>query len=275
MNRHEDFNKLCIHTATTKPWTLEEAVSMYSSSGVKGITVWRDALEGKDPGDAGAMIRDAGLSVVSLCRGGFFPAANSSERRKAIDENKRVIDEAHLLGAPLVVLVCGAYPGQSLPESRKQVAEGIQAVIDHAASNKIRIGIEPLHPMYADTRSAVNTVKQANDMVQHLGSEWVGVVIDVYHVWWDDALEEEIQRCGLMNKLFAFHISDWKTPTNDLLNDRGIMGEGCIPIRLIRSWMEASGFQSFHEVEIFSIIRWNQNQDRYLQEILDAYVKYT
>src|SRR5882724_1998282 len=156
-----DLSRLCIHTITTKPWALEEAVRRYSTVGVKGITVWRQALEGRDVAASGRMIRDHGLTIVSLCRGGFFPSATAQGRQLAIDENKRCIEQAATLGAPLIVLVCGAVPGQSLVESRKQITEGIAALVPFAAAAKVKLGIEPLHPMYADDRSAINTLAQA------------------------------------------------------------------------------------------------------------------
>jgi sugar phosphate isomerase/epimerase len=270
-----DLSRLCIHTITTKPWGLEEAVGNYSKAGVSGITVWRDVLDNRNISDAGNLIRNSGLEVVSLCRGGFFPALTVEGRKEAVQSNMRLIDEAAELGAPLIVLVCGAVPGIPLEESRKQIADGISEILPHAESNRVRLGIEPLHPMYADCRSAINTLAQANSLCEALGSEYLGVAVDVYHLWWDPALKDEIRRCGESKKLFAFHISDWRTPTADLLNDRGLMGEGCIPIRDIRGWVEEAGFEGYNEVEIFSLIRWAQDQKEYLSLITKAYLKHS
>jgi sugar phosphate isomerase/epimerase len=264
-------DRLCIHTITTKPWAIETAVTKFAAVRVKGITVWRDALAGRDIAHTGRFIRDQGLSIVSLCRGGFFPGKNSIDRQKAIDDNHRAIAEAHALGAPLIVLVCGAVPGQSLVESRQQIVDGIAALLPECEATGVKLAIEPLHPMYADNRSAVNTLAQANDMVETLKSPFVGVAADVYHLWWDPALETEIARCGRLNALFAYHVCDWRTPTVDLLNDRGLMGEGGIPLRQIRSWVEATGFKGFNEVEVFSTRLWAMDQDEYLARIVRAY----
>jgi len=270
-----ELSQLCIHTITTKPWDIGKAAKHFSTEGIGGITVWRDALNGKDIQQTGRMLRDLNLKIVSLCRGGFFPHTGHTERRVAIDDNKKAIDEAAELGAPLIVLVCGAHPGQSLEESRKQIAEGIEAIIPYAKDANIKLAIEPLHPMYADTRSAINTLGQANDMAEHLNSPIVGVAIDVYHLWWDPALKYEIARCGSNNHIFAFHICDWKTPTSDLLLDRGLMGEGCINIKEIRGWVEEAGFDGFHEVEIFSKKYWEEDQSVFLHKIKQAYLQYS
>ena len=217
------------------------------------------------------MLRDKGLGVVSLVRGGFFASVDQRKRMEAIEENRRALEQAAAVNAPLLVLVCGSDPGQPLEYSRKQIREGIEALLPLAGELGVKLGIEPLHPMYADTRSALNTLKQANDMVEEIGSELVGVVVDVYHLWWDPGLEAQIRRCGELDRLFAFHICDWKVPTEDMLNDREIMGRGCIPLAKIRRWVEAAGFQGPMEVEIFSTHHWSRDQDSYLEEIIEAY----
>lgn len=268
----QDLSKLCVHTITTRPWAIEEAIVNYSKRGVKGITVWRDALHNRNARNVGRMIADEGLSIVSLCRGGFFPSVDGEKRKLAFQDNKKAIDDAYELGANLVVLVCGADPRQSLEDSRGQIRDGIAALIPHAASAGVRLAIEPLHPMYADSRSAINLMSQANDLVEEFRSPWVGVAVDVYHVWWDPNLESEIARCGRNKGVFAFHICDWLSPTSDLLNDRGIMGHGCIPIRRIREWVRKTGFEGFDEVEIFSTTHWKQDQSEYLDQIVDAYI---
>ena len=272
---HTDISKLCIHTITTKPWKIEEAAKNFSAAGVKGITVWRDALEGRNIKQTGKMLLDHDLTIVSLCRGGFFPAKDFNKRKLAIEDNRKAIEEAAQLGTQMLVLVCGADPSQDLEESRKQIRDGIVEIIPEAAAAGVKLAIEPLHPMYADTRSAINTLKQANDIAEELNSPWVGVAIDVYHVWWDPSLEKEIKRCGEKGNLMAFHICDWKVPTTDFLLDRGLMGEGCIPIKRIRSWVEAAGFTGFNEVEIFSNAYWKEDQSGVLKKIIKAYKEHS
>ncbi len=266
-----DLSQLCIHTITTKPLSIEEAAKNYSEEGVKGITVWRDALANRNIRQTGQLLRDHGLNIVSLCRGGFFPNKEKEKRKAAIDDNLKAIDEAAELGASLIVLVCGADSSQPLEDSRKQIKEGIETILPAAVAANIKLAIEPLHPMYADTRSAINTLAQANDMATQINSPFVGVAVDVYHLWWDPFLQQEIKRCGENNHLFAFHICDWNSPTTDMLLDRGLMGDGCIPVNKIRSWVEDAGFDGFYEVEIFSNKYWQQDQTHFLKKIIKAY----
>jgi len=258
-------------TPTTKPWPLARAISGYRAAGVQGITVWRDALQPQGVAESARWLRDSGLTVVSLCRGGFFPARDPGERQRALDDNRRALDEAAVLGAPLVVLVCGAVPGQPLAESRRQIAAGIQAIEPHARALGIRLGIEPLHPMYAAERSAVNTLGQARALCDALASPQVGVVVDVYHCWWDPELEAEIALLGAAGRLFAFHLCDWRVDTRHLLTDRGLMGEGCIDLPRIRACMQAAGFSGWNEVEIFSSERWALAQEVWLAQVVRAY----
>lgn len=271
----EDFSKLCLHTFTNKPWNLSQCIDNYSKAGIKGISIWRNVLEGQNLKTVKRQLDEADLSIVSLARGGFFPSVNASERALAIEDNKKLIEEAAILGAPLIVLVCGSDGRQSLETSREQIQEGIENLLPFATETNVKLAIEPLHPMYAGDKSAVNTLAQANDMVEAINSPQVGVAIDVYHVWWDPNLELEIRRCGQNNSLFAFHICDWNVPTLDFLTDRGLMGDGCIPIRKIRSWVEEAGFSGFNEVEIFSDKYWAMDQKEYLDKIKLAYLKHS
>lgn len=266
-----DLSRLCIHTITTRPLNVFEAIKKYSEMGISGITLWRDSYSGHKLSEVRKQIEECGLTPVSVCRGGFFPSVSEAVRKDSVTVNIAAIHEAAELGAPMVVLVCGADPRQSLETSRDQIRQGIEAILPEAEKSGIKLAIEPLHPVYADTRSAINTMKQANNMADFFDSPLVGVAVDVYHVWWDPELQMEIGRCGERNRLFAFHICDWKSPTEDILNDRGIMGEGCIDIPRIRGWMESAGFDGHHEVEIFSDRYWKSDQDEYLKNIVSAY----
>ena len=271
----DNFSKLCVHTQTTKPWTIEECISHFSAAGIKGISIWRHLLEGKDLKSIKAMLDAHQMEVVSLVRGGFFPAVDAEQRDLALEDNRLAIDQAAALGAPLVVLVCGADPRQSLEISLQQIQKGITALIPHAQNNGVKLAIEPLHPMYAGDKSALVSLGQANDMCEAIASPWVGIAIDVYHLWWDNELKNEIIRCGKNKNILAFHVCDWRVPTIDFLTDRGLMGEGCIPVRQIRMWLEEAGFDGYNEVEVFSERLWAQDQKLYLEDIKKSYLNYT
>jgi len=275
ISKIEDFSRLCVHTLTTKPWDIETCVRNYSEAGIKGITIWRNVLENKNLADVKHLLDDYGMEVVSLARGGFFPSVDSGKREMAIEDNLFAIEQAASIGGPMIVLVCGADGGQSLEKSREQIAEGIVRILPAAQSAGVKLAIEPLHPMYAGDRSAINTLRQANDMAETIHSEWVGVAVDVYHLWWDPSLRAEIMRCAAHKNLLAFHVCDWNVPTTDFLNDRGLMGDGCINVPEIRSWVEEAGFTGYNEVEIFSDKYWATDQKAYLEKIKHAYLTKT
>lgn len=270
-----DYSKLCVHTLTTKPWNLRQCVENYSAAGIHGITIWRNVLEGQNLKESKKLLDDFGMNVVSIARGGFFPSVEKEKRQAAIDDNLFCIDQATAVGAPVIVLVCGADGRQPLDKSRDQIREGILKILPQAKAAGVKLAIEPLHPMYAGDRSAINTLAQANQMAEEINSEFVGIAVDVYHLWWDNNLQQEIIRCGKNGKLFAFHVCDWNVPTTDFLNDRGLMGDGCIPVKQIREWVEETSFSGYNEVEIFSNKYWAANQNEYLEKIKNAYLKFT
>lgn len=260
-----DLSRCAPHTITCKPWSLAECCEKFAAAGCGGISVWRDAIDAIGLDEAAKIVRDSGLKVPALVRGGFFHEAD------AVEVNRACLDEAAAIGAEMVVLVVGARPGLPLAEARKQVAEGMAKVLPHAEANGVKLAIEPLHPMYADTRSCVNRMKEATDIAEALGHPLVGVAADVYHIWWDPDLDAEIARCGRLGRLFGFHECDWRVPTRDFLLDRGVVGEGCIDVRGIRETVEAAGFAGLHEIEIFSTEGWDLPQDDWLARVLAGY----
>ncbi|MBX4866272.1 sugar phosphate isomerase/epimerase [Rhizobium bangladeshense] len=234
-----------------------EAVDICLKHGITSIAPWRDQVAKAGLNEAVRIVNSNGIKLTGLCRGGFFPAANGADWQKNLDDNRRAIDEAAAFAADCLVLVVGGLPGASkdLVAARQMVLDGIAAVLPHAQAAGVKLAIEPLHPMYAADRACVNTLGQALDMCDELGTD-VGVAIDVYHVWWDPDLANQIARAGRMKRIFAHHICDWLAPTKDMLLDRGMMGDGVIDLIGIRRMIEAAGFFGAQEVEIFSSENW-------------------
>lgn len=242
---------LSLNTATVKAqWTLAQAIDGCARHGVRGIAPWRDKLAEMGLQQAAKSIRANGLTVTGLCRGGFFTA------KDWLDDNRRAIEEAHVLGARCLVLVVGGLaPGsKDLIHSRERIRECISIILPEARQAGVPLAIEPLHPMQAADRACVNTLEQALDICDALG-DGIGVAVDVYHVWWDPKLEQQIRRAG-RKRILGYHICDWLVPTRDLLNDRGMMGDGVIDLPRVRGWLEGAGYTGFHEVEIFSELDW-------------------
>ncbi|MDH4093858.1 MAG: sugar phosphate isomerase/epimerase [Betaproteobacteria bacterium] len=262
-----DAAKLSLNTATTRAqWGLAQAIDGCARHGIRGIAPWRDQLAAMGVQEAARAIKANGLAVTGLCRGGFFTAKDWR------DDNRRAIEEAHALGAQCLVLVVGGLPqgSKDLAGARQQVADGIAAILPEASKAGVPLAIEPLHPMQAAERACINTLEQALDLCDALG-EGVGVAVDVYHVWWDPKLAQQIARAG-RERLLAYHICDWLVPTRDLLNDRGMMGDGVIDLPRIRGWMEGAGYAGFHEVEIFSTLDWwRRDADEVLATCLECH----
>ena len=243
--------ELSLNTATVrKQWNLAQMIDGCARHGIRGIAPWRDQVAQMGLSNAKKAIQEKNLVVTGLCRGGFFTAKDWR------DDNRRAIEEAHELGAQCLVLVVGGLPpgSKDLIGARNQVRDGIAAILPEARAAGVPLAIEPLHPMQVAERACINTLEQALNLCDILG-EGLGVAVDVYHVWWDPKLQSQIERAG-KQRLLAYHVCDWLSPTRDLFNDRGMMGDGVIDLRRIRSWVEAAGYRGFQEVEIFSELDW-------------------
>ncbi|MBV6656793.1 MAG: sugar phosphate isomerase/epimerase [Devosiaceae bacterium] len=252
--------QLSLNTATVRAqWNLAQCVDGCVRHGIGGIAPWRDKLHEAGVSEGARMIADAGLAVSGLCRGGWY-TAEGALTDAVLDDNKRAVDEAVAIGAACLVMVVGglAEGSKDIAAARAMVEDGLGQTLEYARGAGMPIAIEPLHPMYAADRACVNTMRQALDLCDALdpdASGALGVACDVYHVWWDPELPDQINRAGA-SRLLAFHICDWLVPTRDLLLDRGMMGDGVIDIAGIRSQVEAAGFSGLNEVEIFSAETW-------------------
>ncbi|AEG93475.1 sugar phosphate isomerase/epimerase family protein [Ramlibacter tataouinensis] len=285
----QDHRWLSINTATVRKsrgqdLPLPDTIEACARRGIRAISPWRDQVAAAGLANVSRLVRAHGLQLSGYCRGGMFTTTDGAGLRAARDDNRRAVDEACELGAACLVLVVGALPGalqgkaahKDVALARSQVRDGIAELLEYARQARMPLAIEPLHPMYAADRACVNTMEQALDLCEALdpmrsahgerGAAALGVAVDVYHVWWDPKLEAQIARAG-RERLLAFHVCDWLTPTTDLLNDRGMMGDGVIDIPRIRGWVEAQGFAGYSEVEIFSTGNWWQREHG---EVLDT-----
>ena len=251
----DDLRWLAINSATIKSWPLDQQIEGCARAGITGIAPWRYGLADLGVGRARELLRTHGMTVTCLCRGGMFTAADGAGRKAAIDDNRRAVDEAAEIGARCLVLVAGGLPpgSKDIIGAREQIRDGIAAMLPHARTANMPLAIEPLHPMTAADRCLINTLDQALDLCDELGAG-AGVVVDVYHLWWDPALNGAIDRAR--GRILTYHVCDWLVPTIDLLEDRGMMGDGIIDLRGIRAMVEAAGYAGHCDVEIFSAHNW-------------------
>jgi sugar phosphate isomerase/epimerase len=262
---------LSLNLATVRrQWSLREAVEACARFGFEGVAPWRDQVVAAGPTEAARLFKANGMRVTGYCRGGLFPAADAAGRQAAIDDNKRMIDEAATIAAEGIVVIGGGLPkgSRDLAGARGMFADGLSAVLPHARACKVPLALEPLHPMYAADRGCVSTLAEMLDLCDALG-DGVGVAVDVYHVWWDPMLAQQIARAG--RRIIAHHICDWLVPTRDILNDRGMMGDGVIDLPAIRTMIEAAGYRGVQEVEIFSNEWWNRPGDDVLKTIVGRF----
>lgn len=264
-----DLEKCAVHTRTNKPWSLVQCCEAYAKRGIGGVSVWDDAYAGIGADEARRIIDGSGLGVPALVRGGFFTSLEEKVRTESLDHNRKLLDDAAELGADMLVLVVGATPGLPLAEARAQVIDGISHLLPHAEQTGVKLAIEPLHPMYADNKSCISRITEARTVADAIDHPLLGLALDVYHIWWDPDLEDEIASVGSSNRIFGFHVCDWKLDTNHLLTDRGLMGDGVIDVRGIRSMVESAGFDGWNEVEVFSERYWAMDQDAYLDLIVE------
>ena len=265
-----DRSRLSLNQITVKQWSLAQAIEGCARHDIGYISIWRDKLAEQPIPQTVRQLRDAGIKVSSFCRGGFFSAPTAAARAEKIEDNRRAIEECAAIGGHVMPLVCGPAYGQSLEEARVAVRDGIAELAPFAKSHGVRLGVEPLHPMYLGDRSVIVTLQQAIDIALQFPSDSVGIVVDTFQTWWDPRVHEEIARAG--ERICGFHVSDWLVPLPDVLFGRGMMGKGVINIRSLRQSVDRAGYTGPIEVEIFNKTLWKENPDKVMQRMIEAYL---
>jgi sugar phosphate isomerase/epimerase len=269
--------RLSINQETLKQWSLPELVGGCASAGIRAVGLWRAPVQEYGVERAAALMRDSGLTVTSLCRGGFFTATDPARRAAALDDNRAAIDEAAALATGTLVLVSGGLPegDRDISGARERVADAIAALAPYAAERGVRLAIEPLHPMYASDRCVISTLGQALDIAERFPAEQVAVVVDTYHVWWDDLAPEQIVRAGAGGRIACFQLADWVTPLPEgVLLGRGQLGDGCVDLRGLRERVDAAGYRGAVEVEIFNPALWARDGGEVLAETAERYLRH-
>lgn len=271
-----DLSRLSLNTATTKRWTLEQAVAGCVAAGIPAVGPWRDRVAEAGLENAAKMIRDAGLRVSSLCRGGFLTAPDSEGQRAALEDNKAAVLEAETLGtSELFLVVGGLAPGEKdIVAARQRVADRLGELVPFAADHGIRLVLEPLHPMYAADRALISTLGQALDLAAPYPASAVGVAVDTFHVWWDPQLQDQIARAGREGRIASYQVCDFNLPiAADALLSRGMMGDGVIDFATITGCVRDAGYTGDIEVEIFNQQIWDADGQQVLATMKDRYAE--
>jgi sugar phosphate isomerase/epimerase len=250
-----DLTRFAINQITTPKWTMPQAIEGYARQGVHGMAVWRHFLDDYGVGTTVRHLRQADMWVASLCTSAWMNEVEPQAFRRTIEANRRIIDDAAEIGAPCVVMVVGGLPrgDKDIAAQRARVRDALAELAPHAASAGVKLGLEPLHPMYAGDRSVLNLIGGCNDLCDELGRP-SALVADAYHCWWDPAFEAELRRAG-PERIVTFHLCDWLLPTRNL-RDRGMVGDGIIDIGRIRGWLDDIGYGGPFELELFSELDW-------------------
>jgi sugar phosphate isomerase/epimerase len=272
-----DLSRFSINQMTVKQLGLPELVAACVDLGVPGVGLWRAPVQEYGVEAAAELVRDAGLAVTTLCRGGFLTALDQAGQAAALADNRAAVDEAATLGTDTLVLVSGGLPegSKDLHGARERIADALAVLGPYAEERGVRLAIEPLHPMFASDRCVVSTLGQALDIAERFPASQVGVTVDTYHIWWDDQAPAHIARAGASGRIHTFQLADWITPLPEgVLEGRGQIGDGCIDMRVWRGLVEDAGYSGPIEVELFNAELWGRDGVELLAETAARFVEH-
>ncbi|MFF0737649.1 sugar phosphate isomerase/epimerase family protein [Streptomyces chartreusis] len=273
-----DLSRFSINQMTVKQLSMPELVEECVRLGIGSVGLWREPVQSYGLEATAELVRDAGLTVTTLCRGGFLTAIEPVERARALADNRLAVDEAATLGTDVLVLVSGGLPAGSrdLHGARERIADALGELGPYAGERGVKLAIEPLHPMYAADRCVVSTLAQALDLAERFPAHQVGVTVDTYHIWWDDTAPAQIARAGAGGRIHTFQLADWTTPLPEgVLTGRGQIGDGAIDMREWKGYVEAAGYDGAIEVELFNDGLWARDGREVLAETAARFVEHT
>jgi sugar phosphate isomerase/epimerase len=267
-----EISRLSLNQITVPSWSVSHAVEGCVRHGIPSIALWRHKIEEAGLASCVRKVKDAGLHVSSVCRGGMFPSPTAAGRQKNLEDNFRAVEEAAALHADSLVLVVGGGAEVGLIEARKMAADGVAALVPYAREHGVKLGLEPLHPMFAAERSVLVTISQALELASTFAEHEVGLVLDVFHIWWDPQVLPVIAQSR--GRIYGFHVNDWLVPLPDLLLGRGMMGDGVIDNRMLRQAVDQAGYQGSIEVEIFNRAIWDSDPDQVLEQMVERFLAF-
>jgi sugar phosphate isomerase/epimerase len=273
VQRMAEINRLSLNQMSVSGWSVPQAVEGCARHGISNIALWRHKIAEAGLDACVRSVNDAGLHVSSVCRGGMFPSPTAEGRRKNLEDNYRAVDEAAALQADSLVLVVGGCGADvNLADARTMVADGVTALVPYARERGVQLGLEPLHPMYTAERSVIVTIGHALELASAFTPREVGLILDVFHIWWDPQVFPLIAQCK--GRIYGFHVNDWLFPLPDLLLGRGMMGDGVIDNHMLRLAVDQAGYEGPIEVEIFNQAIWDRDPDDVLRHMVERFTKF-
>jgi sugar phosphate isomerase/epimerase len=135
------------------------------------------------------------------------------------------------------------------PGDRETAVHGVREIAAEAERLGLRLAVEPFQREGLESWSILNTLGDAAEFVEEVGSDAVGIQFDVWHLWNTPDLPEEIARYAPL--IAGVHVCDWREPTRGWA-DRVLPGDGAADLPAILGALDDARWGGFYDLEIFS-----------------------
>lgn len=163
---------------------------------------------------------------------------------------------ARALNCPYIVVVPGRLPEGGATKD-EIVAESVK-VLTELGEIAGEHGVSLAFEFLGQADCSVQTLDLCNEIVEKVGRQNVGNVIDTFHFYAGNSSFGAIDVLK-PEKLFIFHINDAEDLPKDKLTDaqRLYPGLGILPIREIKEHFDKIGYDRMVSIEIFRPEYWN------------------
>jgi sugar phosphate isomerase/epimerase len=235
--------RFSISQVSTLTASFADDMRAYAAAGVDGVGIWEMKLGEGSLEEFRASGLGSATAVPLVPSIHPLPLLPGPEVvRERIDSLLRSL-EVLAPFAPSAIL-CFTGPGD-----RETAIEGVREVAREAERLGLRLALEPFQREGLESWSILNTLGDAADFVEEVGSDAVGVQFDVWHLWNTPDLLEEIARHAHL--IAGVHVNDWREPTRGWA-DRVLPGDGSADLPAILGALGDAGWDGFYDLEIFS-----------------------
>jgi len=237
-----------ISQVSTLTASFEDDVRTYRDGGIDAIGIWEMKLgDGSNDDEALALVAESGLGAASA-----VPAVPSilplpllpgpEDPRERIDSLLRSIHRLAAFRPAGIVCLTG-------PGDRATIVAGLREIAAEAERTGMRLALEPFQAEGIENWSIVNTLGEAVDLIDEIGSAALGIQFDLWHLWNTPDLFDEIEQHA--HRFVGVHVDDWREPTRGWA-DRMLPGEGIADVPTILAALERAGWDGYYDLEIFS-----------------------
>jgi sugar phosphate isomerase/epimerase len=248
--------RVAVSQLTTLRWSLPEALAGYRQGGLPAIGLWLRKLQERGLEQAIEEVRQSGLLVSTVGWIGGFTGGRSGSWEQAVQQGRLALWTASRVGAPAVTVITGPQRTHIRKHARRLVVQALKALAPMAARCGVKLSLQPMHPVYRQSWTFLNSLDDCLELLDQVGDPWVGLAYSPFQLCEESQLLSRVPE--LISRIASVHLSDCAGPPR-CEQDRPLPGEGKLPLAEHVVALETAGFRGLYEIDPWTRDLWKRN----------------